>query len=184
MMVWIDIETTGLDASMNYILEVGMTVTTDGLEPINSASIVVAPPWPVDKIVVDDVVDKMHTASGLWTEVKSSTVDKYMAQDYLLKWLDEQGLEPGKHPMCGSSVGFDRQFLYRQMPKLESWFHYRNIDVSTVKELSRRWDGPKYKPSGKIDHRALPDIENSITELRFYLESEFLNPVGVRGYDH
>lgn len=174
MILWVDIETTGLDPVTDYLLEVGMALTTDDLHPINSVSIVVKPAIPLEHVPMDDVVKSMHEANNLFDDVRNGGVDVFAAEDYLVRWLKHAGIDKGQLPMAGSSVAFDRAFLKRHMPLVENWFHYRSIDVSTIKELAKRWDGKMPTRNGSASHRALDDIQASIDELTHYRETGFI----------
>ena len=166
MLNWVDIETTGLDAKKDAILEVAIVVTDDDLNELASKSIVVMPNVSHSMLMslMDDYVREMHMRSGL-IEVLHRGPGPEQAEQALIKFLAENS---EKSPMCGSSVHFDRAFLKEQMPELEKCFAYRNIDVSTLKELVKRWSPSlEFKIDDK-PHRALPDIRASIAELRHY----------------
>ncbi|HMM86088.1 oligoribonuclease [Azohydromonas sp.] len=167
-LVWIDLEMTGLDTERDRIIEVAVVVT--------DAQVTQRVEGPVLAIHQSDaVLDAMdnwnkgtHGKSGLTDRVKASTVDEAAAEAQVLVWL-AQYVPAGKSPMCGNSICQDRRFLARAMPRLEAFFHYRNLDVSTLKELARRWqpalmDGFKKAQS----HTALADIHESIDELLYY----------------
>ena len=167
-LVWIDLEMTGLDTERDRIIEVAVVVT--------DAQVTQRVEGPVLAIHQSDaVLDAMdnwnkgtHGRSGLTDRVKASTVDEAAAEAQVLAWL-AQYVPAGKSPMCGNSICQDRRFLARAMPRLEAFFHYRNLDVSTLKELARRWqpallDGFKKAQS----HTALADIHESIDELLYY----------------
>lgn len=167
-LVWIDLEMTGLDTERDRIIEVAVVVT--------DAQVTQRVEGPVLAIHQSDaVLDAMdnwnkgtHGKSGLTDRVKASTVDEAAAEAQVLAWL-AQYVPAGKSPMCGNSICQDRRFLARAMPRLEAFFHYRNLDVSTLKELARRWqpalmDGFKKAQS----HTALADIHESIDELLYY----------------
>ena len=167
-LIWIDLEMTGLNPDTDRILEIATIVTDGQLNPIAEGP-VIAVHQP------DDVLETMnqwcidtHAKTGLTERVRQSTVSLTEAEQTTLAFLKEHS-EPGASPMCGNSIGQDRRFLHRYMSDLHDFFHYRNIDVSTVKELARRW-----KP-GIMDgfakqgtHKALVDIQESIEELRYY----------------
>lgn len=169
-LVWVDMEMTGLVPDIDRVLEVAMIVTDAKLDPIAEGPVVV--------LHQDDaVLDKMdawnkgtHGRSGLIDKVKASTVDEARAEEIFLEFL-RLHVGKAKSPMCGNTICQDRRFMARWMPKLEGYFHYRNVDVSTLKELARRW-----RP-GVVDsfrkqqaHTALADIRESIDELRHYRE--------------
>lgn len=173
MLVWVDTETTGLEHEKDLLLEVGMTITTDTLKVVDSAAIVIAQRHTtVDALrdLCDPAAVAMHDKSGLWNEVAESHFGLAEAEQHMLDWLEAR-VPQGEAPMCGSSVLFDRRFLHHWMPQLEAHFHYRNIDVSTVKELVRRRYGAEFvyeKQQGR--HRTLADLRDTLAELRYYLE--------------
>ena len=167
-LIWIDLEMTGLDTERDRIIEIAVVVT--------DAQVTQRVEGPVLAIHQSDaVLDAMdawnkgtHGKSGLIDRVKASTVDEQAAQAQVLAWLARY-VPAGKSPMCGNSICQDRRFLARSMPRLEAFFHYRNLDVSTLKELARRWqpglmEGFKKQQS----HTALADIHESIDELLYY----------------
>jgi oligoribonuclease len=169
-LVWIDMEMTGLDPDSDRIIEVAAVVTDPELNILAEG--------PVFAIHQSDAtLDKMdawnkgtHGRSGLIDRVKASTVDEAQAEAQLIAFL-KQWVPAGKSPMCGNSICQDRRFMARGMPKLEAFFHYRNLDVSTLKELCRRWKpelASGFKKHQK--HTALADIVESIEELRYYRE--------------
>ena len=167
-LIWVDMEMSGLNPDQDRILEVAMIVTDPELNALAIAPVVVIHQ-------PDSVLDAMdswnkgtHGKSGLIDKVKASTVNEAQATQIFLEFL-KQYLPPGKIPMCGNTVHQDRRFMQRYMPELEAFFHYRNIDVSTVKELCRRWNPQIMKGFEKRGaHTALADIEESIDELRYY----------------
>jgi len=174
-LVWIDLEMTGLDPDKDRIIEIAVVVTDPDLE--------VRMPGPVLAIHQSDaVLDGMdawnkgtHGRSGLVDRVKGSTVDEAQAEARVIAFL-QRWVGKGKSPMCGNSICQDRRFLARTMPALEAWFHYRNLDVSTLKELARRWKPDILAGFRKVQaHTALADIEESIDELVYYRE-HFLRP--------
>jgi oligoribonuclease len=169
-LVWLDMEMTGLDPDNDRIIEVAVVVTDPDLNILAEG--------PVFAIHQSDAtLDKMdawnkgtHGRSGLIDRVKASTVDEAQAEAQLIAFL-KQWVPAGKSPMCGNSICQDRRFMARGMPKLEAFFHYRNLDVSTLKELCRRWKpelASGFKKHQK--HTALADIVESIEELRYYRE--------------
>jgi len=174
-LVWIDIEMSGLDPAKDKILELAMIITDHNLQKLATA-----PVWVVHQTnEILDTMDKWntstHTKSGLIDRVKNSrnneTEVEKMAIEFLNDWVDINS-----SPICGNSVHQDRRFLYTHMPQLEAFFHYRNLDVSTIKELVRRWAPDLYKQTQKqkeSKHEALADIEESIAELIFYRQ-EFI----------
>lgn len=179
LLVWVDLETTGLLADADLILEIGVTVTDiEGNNPVGYESLVLNPD-PLLRGHVEEVVRDMHDASGLWSDLDKA-YEKFPdsggpdeIQDLVLGFLSSMDLNPGVHEMAGSSVQFDRGFLLHHMPKLHNWFHYRNLDVSSVKNMCRRLNPPVYAqlPHGRKLHRVLPDIHDSIAEYQFYLDN-------------
>jgi oligoribonuclease len=167
-LIWIDLEMTGLDSDRDSILEIA-TVVTDKSLNILAEGPQFAIAHEIDRLqAMDEWNRNQHGKSGLWQRVLGSTTDKGMAEamtvDFLARWV-----APGKSPMCGNSICQDRRFLHRLMPRLERFFHYRNLDVSTIKELARRWAPEVYKGFSKDSaHTALSDVRDSIEELRYY----------------
>ncbi len=173
--VWIDLETTGLDPEASFILEVAVVITDMHLNPLAQTSIVVHHP---DEALVglDEWVQKQHQGSGLLEEVRRSTVSLADAEAAALE-LVAQWCPPRACPLAGSSVCFDRRFLARHMPRLNAHLHYRQIDVSSIKELVKRWYPEKALANGaSAKHRALPDVLESIEELRYYRTTVFQPP--------
>lgn len=167
-MVWVDMEMTGLDPEQERILEVAMIVTDSELNILAKAPVYVI--HQSDELLnsMDAWNKGTHGKSGLIDKVKASQVNEEMAEAALIQFL-RQYVNKGKSPLCGNTIGQDRRFMVKYMPKLEAFLHYRNIDVSTLKELARRWrpellDG--FKKAQK--HTALADIEESIEELKYY----------------
>lgn len=175
-LIWIDLEMTGLNTEQDKIIEIA-TIVTDAHLNILAEGPVFAIHQP-DEILaeMDDWNTNQHTKSGLVGRVKSSQVTEVIAEQLTLEFLAKY-VPAGKSPMCGNSICQDRRFLYRCMPKLEKYFHYRHLDVSTVKELARRWyPGLINGIKKKSRHRALDDIRDSIDELRYYREQFFKLP--------
>ncbi|MGX2997066.1 oligoribonuclease [Streptomyces sp. JNUCC 64] len=178
-MVWIDCEMTGLSLANDALIEVAALVTDSELNILgDGVDIVVRPPDEALE-TMPEVVRQMHTASGLLAELADGTT-LADAEERVLGYLREHIKEPGKAPLCGNSVGTDRGFLSRDMPGLESFLHYRIVDVSSVKELARRWYPRAYfnSPDKNGNHRALADIRESIAELRYYREAIFVPQPG------
>ncbi|MBW7470593.1 oligoribonuclease [Marinobacter sp. M216] len=172
-LVWIDLEMTGLDPEKERIIEMATIITDSELNVVAEGPVIAVhqPDSLLDSM--DEWCTNTHGASGLTKRVKESSIDEAEAEKQTLEFL-QQYLESGKSPLCGNSIGQDRRFLVKYMPKLESFFHYRNLDVSTVKELARRWRpdvlaGVKKQGS----HLALDDIRDSINELRHYRDTFF-----------
>ncbi|GHC62783.1 oligoribonuclease [Streptomyces cinnamoneus] len=178
-MVWIDCEMTGLSLSTDALIEVAALVTDSELNILgDGVDIVIRPPAEA-LATMPEVVRQMHTASGLLAELDGGTTLEE-AERQVLAYVREHVPEPGKAPLCGNSVGTDRGFLLRDMPGLESHLHYRIVDVSSVKELARRWFPRAYfaSPKKNGNHRALSDIRESIAELRYYREAIFVPQPG------
>jgi oligoribonuclease len=167
-LIWIDLEMTGLDPDRDSILEIACVVTDSQLNVLAEGP-VFAIRHPLERLQAMDEWNRSHHGkSGLWQQVLDSRVDHAAAEaatlDFLAQWVP-----PGKSPMCGNSICQDRRFLYRQMPQLERYFHYRNLDVSTLKELVRRWAPQLASGFSKVSaHTALSDVHDSIEELRYY----------------
>ncbi|GAB3117287.1 oligoribonuclease [Streptomyces calidiresistens] len=178
-MVWIDCEMTGLSPDDDALIEVAALVTDSELNILgDGVDIVIRPPAEaLDSM--PEIVRRMHTDSGLLEELPGGT-DLADAQRRVLEYITEHVPEPGRAPLCGNSVGTDRGFLARYMPELEAYLHYRIIDVSSVKELARRWYPRAYfnSPEKNGNHRALADIRESIAELRYYREAIFVEQPG------
>jgi oligoribonuclease len=174
-MVWIDCEMTGLDLSSDALVEIAVVVTDSELNVLgDGVDIVIQPPaGAVDNM--DPVVVDMHTTSGLLSELASGTT-LADAQERVMTYVREHVPEARKAPLAGSSVYTDRGFIARDMPELDAYLHYRLVDVSTIKELSRRWFPRAYfaAPAKHGGHRALADILESIEELRYYREAVFV----------
>ena len=172
-LVWIDLEMTGLDPDNDVIIEIATIVTDANLETVAEGPVfaINQPDSLLD--AMDEWNTRQHGKSGLTERVRNSDIDLVTAEQRTLEFLS-QYIEPGSSPMCGNSICQDRRFMVRGMPKLEAFFHYRNLDVSTLKELARRWRPDVFngvKKSGS--HLALDDIRDSIDELRHY-RSTFL----------
>lgn len=172
-LVWIDLEMTGLDPEKERIIEMATIITDSELNVVAEGPVIAVhqPDSLLD--AMDEWCTNTHGASGLTKRVKESTIDEAQAEQQTLEFL-QQHLEASKSPLCGNSIGQDRRFLVKYMPRLEEFFHYRNLDVSTVKELARRWRpdvlaGVKKQGS----HLALDDIRDSINELRHYRDTFF-----------
>ena len=170
-----DLEMTGLDPTCHTIVEVATIITDDQLEFVAEGPDLVISTPPEQLAAMDDVVRAMHQRSGLLEAIEASGISLQDAGEATLAFLREYIPEPGTVPLCGNSIGTDRRFLAAWLPDVDAYLHYRSVDVSTIKELARRWypdlylNGPKKVGS----HRALGDIRESIQELRFYRENVF-----------
>jgi oligoribonuclease len=174
-LVWLDCEMSGLDPEKERLLEIAVVITGPHLSPrIEGPVIVIHQP---DTLLngMDAWNKGTHGKSGLIDKVKSSTVDETQAEEVLIAFLKKY-VSKGATPMCGNTISQDRRFLVKYMPKFEAWFHYRNIDVSTLKELSKRWKPEVYAGFKKRQkHTALADVYESIDELEHY-RTHFLKP--------
>jgi len=175
-LIWIDLEMTGLDTDNDSILEIA-TIVTDKDLTILAEGPVFAIRHSLDRLESMDSWNRnQHRRSGLWDQVVASDATHAAAEQATLEFL-KQWVLPGKSPMCGNSICQDRRFMHREMPKLERYFHYRNLDVSTLKELSRRWSPEIARGFAKDSaHTALSDIRDSIDELRYY--RRFMGAIG------
>lgn len=173
-LIWIDLEMTGLDTTADHIIEIATIVTDEQLNEIAvGPELVIAQPAEVMD-AMDDWNTKHHGESGLTQRVLKSTVSTAAAETQTLQFLQEH-VEAGKSPMCGNSICQDRRFMARLMPELEAFFHYRNLDVSTLKILAGTWM-PEIASGYTKDsaHRALDDIRDSIAELAYYRKTMFV----------
>ena len=169
-LIWIDLEMTGLDPERDRIIEIATLVTDAHLNILAEGPTIAVHQSDAQLALMDDWNVRTHTGSGLVERVKASPFDDNAAQqqtiEFLRKWVPE-----GKSPICGNSVGQDRRFLFKYMPELETYFHYRYLDVSTLKELVRRWK-PEVLSGFKKEntHKAMDDIRESVAELAYYRE--------------
>jgi oligoribonuclease len=175
VLVWMDLEMTGLEPARDVIVEIATLVTDDELEIVAEGPDVVCSASAESLAGMADVVRKMHTKSGLLAAIEASAVSLKEAGAETLAFIKEHVPEPRTVPLCGNSIGTDRRFLAQWLPEIEEWLHYRSIDVSTVKELARRWypDALAGAPVKKGGHRALDDIRESVEELRYYRTAVF-----------
>jgi oligoribonuclease len=176
-LIWIDCEMTGLDLGNDALVEIAVLVTDSDLNVIGEGVDVVIRATQAQLDAMNDLVRQMHTSSGLITEIPSG-ISLSVAEEKILEYLKSVGTEPGKSPLAGNSVSVDRNFIARDMPKLNEYLHYRTIDVSSIKELARRWHPKTYfaSPAKTGNHRALGDIRDSIAELAYYRQSLFVTP--------
>ena len=178
MLAWMDLEMTGLDPSRHVIVEIATLLTDDDLELVAEGPDLVVHATDEDLSGMDDVVRSMHTRSGLLPAIEASTLTVADAGRQTLEFLQAHVPDRGVVPLCGNSIGTDRRFLAAWLPDVDAFLHYRSIDVSTVKELARRWypDAYKQAPRKRGAHRALGDIKESIEELRYYRSAVFVAP--------
>jgi oligoribonuclease len=174
-LVWIDCEMTGLDLTADALVEVAVLVTDAELNVLGEGVDVVIKPSDVALAQMGDFVRTMHASSGL-LDVLASGTTMAEAEDQVLAYVKEYVPEARKAPLAGNTIGTDRAFLARDMPSLEGHVHYRNVDVSSIKELARRWYPRIYfqTPAKSGNHRALADIRESIEELRYYRDALFV----------
>jgi oligoribonuclease len=179
-LVWIDCEMTGLDLSSNKLIEIAALVTDADLNVLGDGVDVVIHADDAALSSMIDVVAQMHTRSGLIEEVRASTVDVATAETMVLDYVHEHVKQAKTAPLAGNSIATDRGFIARDMPALDSFLHYRMIDVSSIKELCRRWYPRIYygQPAKGLAHRALADIHESIRELQYYRRTAFVTPPG------
>ncbi|HSN44441.1 MAG TPA: oligoribonuclease [Propionibacteriaceae bacterium] len=178
-LVWIDCEMTGLDLAADALIEVAALVTDGELNVMGEGiDLLIVPPAAALE-QMGDFVRTMHTKSGLLDNLASG-VSMDEAQQLVLEYVKQWVPTARRAPLAGNTIGTDRAFLARDMPELESWVHYRNVDVSSIKELARRWFPRAYyqSPAKSGNHRALADIQESIEELRFYREAVFVASPG------
>jgi oligoribonuclease len=178
-LVWIDCEMTGLDLARDALIEIACLVTDGDLNLLDDGidEVIKPPPETLDQMA--DVVRSMHTASGL-LDVLESGITLAEAQERVLDYVRGHVKEPRKAPLCGNSIATDRSFLARDMPELDAYLHYRMVDVSSIKELARRWYPRAYfaSPLKTGGHRALADIKESVRELQYYREAIFVPKPG------
>jgi oligoribonuclease len=177
-LVWIDCEMTGLDLSVDELVEVAVVITDFELNVVDPGFQIVIKPDESALAHMNDFVTKMHESSGLLTEIPNgvSLADaEFQVLEYIQRFVPE-----GKAPLAGNTIGTDRMFLARYMPRVDRWLHYRNVDVSSVKELARRWYPRAYfnAPAKDGGHRALADIRESIRELAYYRQTVFVAAPG------
>jgi len=176
LLVWIDCEMTGLDLGKDALIEVAALVTGPDLNVLGEGIDLVIHADDAALDAMPEVVRDMHAKSGLTEEVRRSTVTMAEAEQAVLAYIKQFVAKPGSAPLCGNSIATDRGFLARDMPALDQFLHYRMIDVSSIKELARRWYPRVYYglPQKGLAHRALADIRESIRELEFYRRTLFV----------
>ena len=174
-LIWIDCEMTGLSLESDVLVEIAVLVTDSELNLIGEGIDLVIKATPEQLAGMNEFVTQMHTSSGLITQIPNGiTVEA--AEDAILAYLESTGTTPGKSPLAGNSVSVDRNFIARDMPRLTEYLHYRTVDVSSIKELARRWFPKIYfaAPAKTGNHRALGDIQDSIEELKYYRANVFI----------
>ncbi|MBA4608349.1 oligoribonuclease [Aeromicrobium sp. Marseille-Q0843] len=179
-LVWIDCEMTGLSIRDDALVEIAALVTDYDLNILgDGVDLIIKPPQAALE-QMNEVVTQMHTSSGLLDQLASG-ITLREAEEQVLEYVRQYATEPGKTPLAGNSIGTDRAFLARDMVELETWLHYRVIDVSSIKELARHWFPRAYfaAPEKGGAHRALADIRESIDELRYYRRTVFTPDPGV-----
>jgi oligoribonuclease len=179
-LVWIDCEMTGLDLQRDALVEIAVLVTDGELNVLGEGVDVVIHADEAALAGMPEIVRDMHAKSGLTEEVRASKVTVREAEEKVLAYIREHVPEPGSAPLAGNSIATDRGFLARDMPELDAHLHYRMIDVSSLKELARRWFPRVFyaKPEKGLAHRALADIRESIRELEYYRRTLFVQPPG------
>jgi oligoribonuclease len=175
VLAWMDLEMTGLDPARHVIVEIATLLTDDELRPIAEGPDIVVHASADELAEMDDFVRGMHTRSGLLAAIEASSISLAAAGEQTLAFLRSHIDEARSVPLCGNSIGTDRRFLAAQLPDVENFLHYRSIDVSSVKELCRRWypDVLAAAPAKRETHRALEDIRESIAELVYYRSTIF-----------
>ena len=172
-LIWIDLEMTGLDTDNDVIIEIATLITDKELNVLAEGPVLAIHQPDAVLAAMDEWNTTTHTRSGLVDRIRESTVSTQQAEQQTLAFL-EQYVERGMSPMCGNSICQDRRFLHRLMPRLEQYFHYRNLDVSSVKEMVRRWKPEVLEHLTKGGaHLAMDDIKDSVAELQFYREKVF-----------
>ena len=169
-LVWLDMEMTGLDPERERIIELAIVITDSQLATVEESPVWVLHQSEAQLAAMDDWNKATHGKSGLIERVRASTLDEATVEAEALAFV-QRYVPPQTSPMCGNTIGQDRRFMVRYMPRLEAWFHYRNLDVSTLKELCKRWKPEIAKGFAKQSaHTALADIRESIEELKYYRE--------------
>jgi len=170
MLAWMDLEMTGLEPERHVIVEISTLVTDDDLNIVAEGPDLVIGATAEQLGLMEEIVLHMHTVSGLLTAIGTSTMTVEQAGAETLEFMRQHIKKPGEVPLCGNSISVDRRFLRQYIPELEEFFHYRSVDVSTVKELCKRWRPDVYsaRPHKQTAHRALDDVKESVAELVYY----------------
>jgi len=176
-LIWIDCEMTGLSLEKDVLVEIAVLVTDSDLKVIGEGVDVVIKASAEQLAGMNEFVIQMHTTSGLITEIPNG-ISVQEAEAKVIAYLESAATQPGKSPLAGNSVSVDRSFIARDMPLLNEYLHYRTVDVSSIKELTRRWFPKVYfaAPAKTGNHRALGDIQDSIAELAYYRQAVFISP--------
>lgn len=177
MLVWIDLEMTGLDPKRHTIVEIATLITDDQLNILAEGPDLVVSATAEQLKEMDDFVLRMHTKSGLLSEIERSAISLKDAGKQTLDFIKNHVAAAKTVPLCGNSIGTDRRFLAEHLPEIEEYLHYRSIDVSSIKELGKRWfpDLIKDAPTKSRGHRAMDDIKESVEELKYYRNTLFVN---------
>ena len=180
MLAWMDLEMTGLDPDRNVIVEIATLITDDDLAIVAEGPDIVVRATDEELAAMDSVVTAMHTRSGLLDAIRKSDVDLAEAGRQTLDFLRAHIPEARTVPLCGNSIGTDRRFLARWLPEIDDFLHYRSIDVSTIKELTRRWYPEVHgaQPRKVGSHRAMGDVLESVAELAYYRKTVFRDSAG------
>jgi oligoribonuclease len=175
VLAWMDLEMTGLDPARHVIVEIAVLLTDDELQMVAEGPDLVVSATPDQLAAMEEVVRDMHTRSGLLAAIESSTLSLEEAGAAVLGFLTEHIPEKRTIPLAGNSIGTDRRFLAAYLPEIEEWLHYRSVDVSTIKELCRRWypEALAGAPGKQTAHRAMDDIKESVAELAYYRRTIF-----------
>ena len=175
VLLWLDLEMTGLDVEREVIVEIAVLATDTDLRALDDGIDIVVHQPEAALTTMGDHVREMHTKSGLLEAIRTSTVSLEDASAQVMDYVKRHSPEPRTVPLCGNSIGVDRRFLARYLPELDEYLHYRSIDVSSLKELVRRWNPEAYahRPPKGGGHRALADVQESIAELAYYREAVF-----------
>ncbi len=182
VLVWMDLEMTGLDPATEVIVEIASLITDDELNVVAEGPDLVISQAESVLAAMDPFVVAMHTTSGLLTAIRESTITLDQAGAQTLEFIKKYVPEPRTIPLCGNSIGTDRRFLAKYLPEIENYLHYRSVDVSTIKELVKRWyPGLEItRPTKAGAHRALDDVQESIRELKFYRENVFKEILAIQ----
>ena len=175
-LIWIDCEMTGLNLPTDALVEIAVLVTDDNLNPVGDGVEVVIKPPASALAQMSDFVRQMHTDSGLLPLLEHGTTLS-QAEELILEYLEKSGVPAGKAPLAGNSLWLDRNFIARDLPRVNQYLHYRSVDVSSIKEIAKRWYPKAYfaAPEKSGNHRALGDVRDSIAELAHYRASIFLD---------